>query len=140
MVHVRMGETPPSRPRRILTAEFYQTEIGNEPVRDWLKTLSQADRQQIGKDVRKTEYGWPLGMPTCDSLGAGLWEVRTNLHDRIARVFFCMEGARMVLLHGIIKKSRTAPKADLDTARDRKRNLEARLRDLAKRKTPRTET
>lgn len=71
-------------------------------------------------------------MPTCDSLGQGLWEVRTNLGDRIAWIFFTMIGARMVLLHGIIKKGRTAPKVDLDTARDRKRNLEERLRRLAK--------
>ena len=122
---------PPERPRRRIAAEFYQTEVENEPVRDWLKTLSKVERQEIARDVRKTEYGWPLGMPICDSLGGGLWEVRTNLGARIARVFFCMVGARMILLHGIIKKSRTAPKVDLDTARSRKRNLEERLRAAA---------
>jgi phage-related protein len=121
----------PARPQRRIAAEFYQTEAENEPVREWLKALSKEDRQEIGRDIRKTEYGWPIGMPTCDSLGAGLWEVRTNLGDRIARVFFCMIDARMILLHGIIKKSRTAPKVDLDTARSRKRNLEERLRALA---------
>ena len=71
-------------------------------------------------------------MPTCDSLGEGLWEVRTTLEDRIARVFFCMFGSRMVFLHALIKKSRTAPQVDLKTARKRKRNLEERLRDLEK--------
>jgi phage-related protein len=121
----------PKRPRRKIAAEFYQTEAENEPVREWLKTLSREDRQEIGRDIRKTEYGWPLGMPTCNSLGSGLWEVRTSLGDRIARVFFCMIGARMILLHGTIKKSRTAPKVDLDTARLRKRNLEERLRAFA---------
>jgi phage-related protein len=119
------------RPQRKITAEFCQTEAENEPARERLKTLSREERQAIGRDIRKTEYGWPLGMPTCDSLGNGLWEVRTNLEDRIARVYFCMVQARMVLLHGIIKKSRTAPKVDLDTARDRKRNLEERLRSRA---------
>ena len=127
-----MSDAEQGRPQRRITAEFYQTEAGNEPVREWLKTLSKKDRQGIGVDIRKTEYGWPIGMPTCDSLGDGLWEVRTSLSDRIARVFFCMTGPRMVLLHGIIKKSRTASKVDLDTARDRKRNLEERLRKLAK--------
>ncbi len=122
-----MSKLPARRQRRI-AAEFYQTEAANEPVREWLKALSKEDRQGIGRDIRKTEYGWPIGMPTCDSLGAGLWEVRTNLGDRIARVFFCMVDSRMILLHGIIKKSRTAPKVDLDTARSRKRNLEERLR------------
>lgn len=126
-------ETPPPvpRPQRRITAEFYQTEGGNEPVREWLKTLPSTERQSIGRDVRKAEYGWPLGMPTCDALGDGLWEVRTSLENRIARVFFCLVEGRMILLHGIIKKSRTAPKVELDTARKRKTNLEQRLRRLA---------
>lgn len=122
----------PDRLEKKVEAEFYRTDAGNEPVREWLKGLSREDRQTIAKDIRKTEYGWPIGMPTCDSLGEGLWEVRTTLEDRIARVFFCMAGSRMVLLHGLIKKSRTAPQVDLRTARKRKWNLEERLRDLAK--------
>ena len=52
------------RPQRKITAESYQTEAANEPVRDWLKMLPKDDRQEIGRDIRKTEYGWPLGMPT----------------------------------------------------------------------------
>ena len=121
----------PPRPKRLLTAEFYRTETGQEPVRAWLRTLSVVERQAIGKDIRKVEYGWPLGMPTCDALGQGLWEIRTSLQNRIARIFFCLIESRVVLLHGIIKKSRTAPKPDLDTARRRKANLEERLRRLA---------
>jgi phage-related protein len=66
-------------------------------------------------------------MPTCDALGDGLWEIRTSLENRIARTYFCLVGNRIVLLHGIIKKSRKAPKVDLDTARQRKANLAARL-------------
>jgi phage-related protein len=102
-------------------------------VREWLKRLRKDERQAIAKDIRTTEYGWPLGMPTCDALGGGLWEVRTTLANRIARVFFCMVGARMVLLHGIIKKTQKAPSVDLATARARKRNVEERLRELARR-------
>ena len=118
------------QPRRKITAEFYRTEAGAEPVRAWLKSLDLEERQQVGRDIRKTEYGWPIGMPTCDALGDGLWEVRSRLGDRITRVFFCMVGGRMVLLHGLIKKSRISPKVDLDTARGRKRNLEERLRRI----------
>ncbi len=66
-----------------------------------LKTLTPDERKAIAVGIRTTEYGWPLGMPTCDSLGHGLWEVRVSLKDKIARVFFCMEGSRMILLHGI---------------------------------------
>ncbi|WP_407519608.1 type II toxin-antitoxin system RelE/ParE family toxin [Methylobacterium oryzisoli] len=117
-----------ARPQRRISAEFYRTESGNEPVREWLRSLPLADRQTIGKDIRKAEYGWPIGMPTCDALGDGLWEIRTSLNHRIARVFFCLAEGRMILLHGIIKKSRVAPQVDLETARKRRDNLQVRLR------------
>jgi phage-related protein len=128
-----MAQAPP-RPRRKITAEFYKTETGNEPVREWMKGLSKAERQAIGKDIRATEYGWPLGVPTCDSLGDGLWEVRITLESRIARVIFCMIATQMILLHGFIKKTQTTPKPDLNTAKERKRNLESRLREIEKQK------
>jgi len=119
------------RPQWTVTAEFYRTATGNEPVRAWLKTLSLAERQAIGTAVRKVEYGWPIGMPTCDALGNGLWEIRINLENRIARILFCTVGAHLVLLHGFIKKSRTAPKVELDTGRARNADLRARLHQRA---------
>jgi len=63
---------PPDRPKKRIAAEFYRTEAGGEPVREWLRALPKEYRQEIAKDVRKTEYGWPIGMPTCDSLGGAL--------------------------------------------------------------------
>ena len=115
-------------PQRIVTAEFYRTATGNEPVLVWLKTLSLADRQAIGIAVRKVEHAWPIGMPTCGALGDGLWEVRINLANRIARMLLCADGPLVVLLHGVIKKSQTAPNNELDAARMRQADLLARLR------------
>ncbi len=70
------------------------------------------------------EFGWPIGMPTCKPMGKGLFEVRTHLGNRIARVLFCLVDGRMVLLHGFIKKSQKTPQPDLDLALERKRKLE----------------
>jgi phage-related protein len=58
-------------------------------------------------------------MPVCKPLGRGLYGVRVSLKDRIARVLFGIEGSEMILLHGLIKKSQTTPKPDLDLARTR---------------------
>ena len=69
--------------------------------------------------MRMVEFGWPIGMPTCRALGKGLYEVRTNLKDRIARVMFTIAGDKMVLLHGFIKKSQTTPESDIQLARKR---------------------
>lgn len=46
-----------------LQVVFYRTDSGTEPVRDWLKGLSQEDRKIIGEDIKTVQFGWPLGMP-----------------------------------------------------------------------------
>ncbi|HEY7976880.1 MAG TPA: type II toxin-antitoxin system RelE/ParE family toxin [Rhizomicrobium sp.] len=98
---------------------FFATALGAEPVRDWLKALDKADRLRIGEDIRTVEFGWPIGMPVCKPLGQGLYEVRSALKNRIARVLFGIVDDEMVLLHGFIKKSQTTPKDDLALARKR---------------------
>lgn len=77
----------------------------------------------IGEDIKTVQFGWPLGMPLVDHMGGDLWEVRVRLNNRIARVLFAVEGKTMVLLHGFMKKQQATPKADLDLARDRLRQL-----------------
>lgn len=114
-----------NEPKR-LPAQFYKTEADNEPVRDWLRTgVTPDDRFKIGVDIRKVEFGWPIGMPTCRPLGKGLWEVRTSLAgNRISRVIFCIRQDCMILLYGFIKKSEKTPKDEIDVASKRKRMLE----------------
>lgn len=105
-----------------LPAYFYRSDHGREPVREWLKSLELDDRKQIGEDIKDVEFSWPIGMPLVRSLGRDLWEVRSDLSQgRIARVIFCVEAERMVLLHGFIKKTRKTPAHDLDLALKRKR-------------------
>lgn len=107
-----------------LPAVFYCTAAGNEPVREWLKTLDAADRKIVGQDIATAEFGWPVGMPVCRSLGNGLYEIRSGLAShRIARVIFCVARQRMVLLHGFIKKTQKTPKSDLDLALKRKKEV-----------------
>ena len=110
--------------RKKVAAIFYKSSSGREPVRDWLLDLVKDDRKTIGKDIKTVEFGWPIGMPTCRPMGDGLYEVRTDLEDkRIARVLFCFEGGKMVLLHGFIKKSQKTPKPDLEMAKKRKKEV-----------------
>lgn len=103
----------------ILSVNFYKSDAGTEAVRDWLKALPAEDRKSIGEDIKTVQYGWPLGMPVVRKMDNNLWEVRTKLANRIARVLFTLEGDAMVLLHGFIKKSDKTPAADLKTAKNR---------------------
>jgi len=52
-------------------------------------------------------------------LESGIWEVRTRLRTRVARVLFVLDGDVMVLLHGFIKKEQKTPKPELDLAKER---------------------
>jgi phage-related protein len=105
-----------------LPARFYRSDTGREPVREWLKDLQPGDRKVIGEDIKDVEFSWPTGMPLVGSLGRELWEVRSSLpRGRIARVIFCVERERMVLLHGFIKKTQKTPQHDIDLALKRKK-------------------
>ena len=99
-----------------LHAFFYQTPMGREPVREWLKGLTVDDRRIIGTDIKDVEYAWPLGKPLVDSLGRGLWEVRSSITNGIARVIFYVEGDQMVLLHGFVKKTQKTPDREINLA------------------------
>lgn len=97
---------------------FYSTSSGNEPVKEWLKSLPREDMRSIGFDIKTVQYGYPIGMPLTRVLHGtgGLEEVRCNISNGIARVIFFVENDTMVLLHGFIKKTQGTPKKELDVA------------------------
>lgn len=108
----------------ILSVAFFRTASGNEPVREWLKSLPREERRIIGEDLKTVQFGWPLGMPLVRKLDKGLWEVRSRLPDRIARVIFTTSGGRMILLQGFVKKSQKTPREDWELAKSRLRLLQ----------------
>lgn len=102
-----------------LNCVFYRQASGDEPVREWLKALKpESDKKIVGADILAVQYGWPLGLPLVDNLGGGIWEVRSKLRNRIARVLFVTEDGAMILLHGFIKKVQKTPVQELEIAKD----------------------
>jgi phage-related protein len=117
MTGVRINEIP---------VQFYRTAGGAEPVRDWLRSLPAEDRRVIGTDLTTVQFGWPVGMPLCRPLGAGLWEVRSRLlRNRIARVVFFVHERRIGVVHGFIKKTQKTPLAEIELARKRMQEMQA---------------
>jgi len=112
--------------RKIIDVQFYMTDQGRIPVKEWLKKLTPADRKTIGDDMRTVELGWPIGMPLVRKIDTGLWEVRSDLsNSRISGVLFMVSGQMMILLlHGFIKKSPKTPLNDLRTAKQRMAHFE----------------
>ena len=107
----------------VRNVRFFCTDAGNEPVREWLTDLPREHRRMIGTDIKTVQLGWPIGMPVVRKLDTGLWEVRIDLGDTIARVLFTVVGSDMILLHGFIKKSQKTPASDMATAKQRKARL-----------------
>ena len=114
-----MVQSKPDDNELRLRVVFFRTSRGNEPVREWLKELKPDEMRIVGEDIKTVQFGFPLGMPLVRKLEPGLWEVRSTLINRIARVIFTVEGGVMVLLHGFIKKSQKTPLEDLQMARER---------------------
>ena len=119
MVRFGMSAKHSSVKRPVLDVVFYQTPSGAEPVREWLKELPAHERQAIGEDIKAVQFRWPLGMPLVRKLTGKVWEVRTQLPTRIARVLFTVKGKHMVLLHGFIKKTQATSAQDIELAQNR---------------------
>lgn len=72
----------------VLLVVFYRTEAGNEPAREWLKSLKREDRKTIGEDIKTAQFGWRLGMPLIKKLEPGLWEVRSKKRRHLSRAIY----------------------------------------------------
>ena len=104
---------------------FQEAGTGTEPVRDWLKTFSREDRRLIGIDIQTVQFSWHIGKPLADHIEGDIWEIRTRLDNRIARLLFVIESSSVVLLHGFIKKTQKTPIAELKVAQQRLKRMRA---------------
>ena len=98
---------------------FYKTEAGNEPVLEWLRSLPVNERRAIGRELKEAQIGWPIGMPLCRPLGAGLYEIRNSTPGQN------YEGLRLLCGWSACGASCTQkiPVADLAVARKRMKDV-----------------
>ena len=82
-------------------------------------SLPYKERKIIGEDIKTVQFGWPIGMPLVRPLGSNLYETRSNLKKKIARIFFTVKSNKMILLHGFIKKDQKIPQKELNLAKKR---------------------
>lgn len=108
-----------------LEVVFFQEPItGNEPVKDWFKSLDKEDKKTIGHDLWFLQNNWPIGKPYVDSLGKALWELRSNLDNRIARIIFVVKRDKIIALHAFIKKTQKTPSNDIAIALRRLKDVQ----------------
>lgn len=114
------------------TVEFYETETGKCPVRDFLlklKTTDPDDFAAVAAGLAKLRHRQYHREPLTKALSDGLLELRHvgKLNTRV--LWFFRKGRCIVAVHGIRNKGQAIPLQDLDTAR-------ARMRDWKERHEP----
>ena len=60
-----MAEASPQK----IPLVFYRSASGGEPVRDWLLGLDTEERHEVGRDLMRVQWRWPVGMPLCRPMG-----------------------------------------------------------------------
>ena len=69
---------------------------------------------------RMVALGPNLGEPHTKAMKNGLFELRLKGAEGIARVFYCTQvGRRIVILHSFVKKTNRTPAGELDMAMNR---------------------
>lgn len=102
---------------------FFKTVNEKEPVKDWLSSLDKKEKFEISKDIAKVQIMFPFKMPLVKSLGGGIFEIRSNLNNKISRIFFCLYDKQIVLLHAFIKKTQETPNKELNIAKERYKQI-----------------
>lgn len=73
---------------------------------------------------RMVVIGPNLGEPHTKAMGGGLFELRLKGAEGIARVFYCTQvSRRIVMLHSFIKKTDRTPKRELEVAQVRLKEI-----------------
>lgn len=71
------------------------------------------------------ERGPNLGLPHTRAMGDGLFEIRIKGQEGIARVFYCTErNKQIIMLHSFIKKTPRTPIKELNLAQFRMKEVQ----------------
>jgi phage-related protein len=107
------------------TIEFYETDTGRCPVREFLDELKASnpnDFVAVLAGLAKLRSRAYHKAPLSKSIGDNLFELRHvgKLNTRI--LYFFMKNRRIILVHGIRKKTRALSARDRGIAQKRRRD------------------
>ena len=103
---------------RKFEVEFYETEGGRQPAREFLMSLDVKMRAKMTNIISiLQENGYELREPYSKHLRDGIFELRAKVGSDISRVlYFFFYDRRIVLTNGFIKKSGKTPRREIELA------------------------
>lgn len=121
-------------------AIYYEGERNDRPVEEFINGLDHKTKAKVLARIAFLEERWQeLRRPYVDALRDGLYELRVIFSGKQVRVIYAyMFKDYIVLLHGIIKKTKEVPLEDMLKAKNRMKNFQARFKE-GKIKLPRIE-
>ena len=105
--------------------EFYKTQNGKSPVKEWILDLDIKTKAKILKNiVMLKEFNINLKAPYVKPLEDKLYELRTKDSKGIYRIiYFAYTDKTFFLLNGFIKKTRTTPRKEIELAKLRMKEI-----------------
>ena len=110
------------------TLERYEWDDGESPVEEFMNALPTKVRARVWAHLtHRQQVGNRAAAPISEALGEGLFALRVSVGRHEVRIFHAFfPDQRIVLLHGFLnlKKTRSIPARELETARARLRELQ----------------
>lgn len=99
--------------------EFYETDKGEQPARDFLLSLDVKMRAKMAMIIELLEdNGYVLREPYSKHLSDGIFELRAKVGSDITRVlFFFYVDRKIVLTNGFRKKTNKTPIKEIERAK-----------------------
>ena len=99
--------------------EFYETEQGIQPAKDFLLSLDTKMRAKMVNTISiLQDNGYALREPYSKYLSEGIFELRARVGSDITRVlYFFYVDSRIVLTNGFIKKTNKTPIKEIEKAK-----------------------
>ena len=110
------------------TVQYYRTAKAENPVKDFLESLSKQQKAKVFRIFITIErYGLLAILPHIKKLsGTPLWEIRILGKDSIRIIYVSIEQNIVCVLHGFIKKRQKTSQKDIEIALNRHKNLLAK--------------
>ena len=99
--------------------EFYETEQGIQPAKEFLLSLDTKMRAKMVNTISiLQDNGYELREPYSKYLSEGIFELRARVGSDITRVlYFFYVDSRIVLTNGFIKKTNKTPIKEIEKAK-----------------------
>lgn len=101
---------------------------------DVLRSFPKGVRGEFGLDIRRVQNGEkPHDSRPMRTVGPGVFELRQRDERGWYRIIYVNRiGPRVFMLHSFMKKTNTTSQKDINTARSRLKNVQARLAEEKK--------